>query len=103
MLNSKDHAAGARRVRWHSLQSDRPSSVGELAYIGGRLSCTLHPVLYDGHHMPRTAPGAKEVTHERIVEAAARAIRRSGYHGTTRAHILKEAGRTPRRLFAPLA
>ena len=36
----------------------------------------------------------KEVTHERIVEAAARAIRRSGYDGTSVADIMKEAGMT---------
>jgi TetR/AcrR family transcriptional repressor of nem operon len=36
----------------------------------------------------------KESTHERIVEAAARAIRRSGYNGTGVADIMKEAGLT---------
>jgi TetR/AcrR family transcriptional repressor of nem operon len=36
----------------------------------------------------------KEVTHERIVETAARAIRRSGYDGTSVADIMKEAGLT---------
>jgi TetR/AcrR family transcriptional regulator, transcriptional repressor for nem operon len=36
----------------------------------------------------------KEVTHARIVETAARAIRRSGYDGTGVADIMKEAGRT---------
>jgi TetR/AcrR family transcriptional repressor of nem operon len=44
--------------------------------------------------MKRTTPSAKEVTHERIVEAAARAIRRSGYDGTSVAGIMKEAGLT---------
>ena len=42
-------------------------------------------------------PGAlsrKEATHERIVEVAARAIRRSGYDGTGVADIMKEAGLT---------
>jgi AcrR family transcriptional regulator len=42
----------------------------------------------------RTTPGRKEVTHERIVETAARAIRRSGYDGTSVADIMKEAGLT---------
>lgn len=42
----------------------------------------------------RTANGRKEVTHERIVETAARAIRRSGYDGTSVADIMKEAGLT---------
>src|SRR5687768_14641138 len=36
----------------------------------------------------------KEITHERIVEAAARAIRRSGFDGTSVADIMKEAGLT---------
>src|SRR5438067_13271323 len=44
--------------------------------------------------MRRTAPGRKEATHERIVEAAARAIRRSGYNGTGVADIMKDAGLT---------
>jgi TetR/AcrR family transcriptional regulator, transcriptional repressor for nem operon len=37
---------------------------------------------------------AKEVTHERIVDAAARAIRRSGYNGTGVADIMKDVGLT---------
>jgi AcrR family transcriptional regulator len=37
---------------------------------------------------------AKEASHERIVSAAARAIRRSGYGGTGVADIMKEAGLT---------
>ena len=44
--------------------------------------------------MKRTAPSSKELTHERIVDAAARAIRRSGYHGTGVADIMKDAGLT---------
>ena len=36
----------------------------------------------------------KEVSHERIVDAAARALRRSGYAGTGVADIMKEAGLT---------
>ena len=39
-------------------------------------------------------PSRKELTHERIVTAAARAIRRSGYAGTGVADIMKEAGLT---------
>jgi TetR/AcrR family transcriptional regulator, transcriptional repressor for nem operon len=42
----------------------------------------------------RTALSRKEATHERIVETAARAIRRSGYGGTGVAEIMKEAGLT---------
>src|SRR4051812_32479704 len=50
--------------------------------------------LYDDRHMSvatssRTAPSRKEATHERIVGAAARAIRRSGYGGTGVADIMK--------------
>ena len=44
--------------------------------------------------MKRAASKSKEVTHERIVETAARAIRRSGYNGTSVADIMKEAGLT---------
>jgi AcrR family transcriptional regulator len=40
------------------------------------------------------ASSRKEATHERIVETAARAIRRSGYGGTGVANIMKEAGLT---------
>ena len=39
-------------------------------------------------------PNRKEETHERIVEVAARAIRRTGYSGTGVADIMKEAGLT---------
>ena len=49
---------------------------------------------YDGRHMRRAATRSKEATHARIVEAAARAIRRSGYDGTGVADIMKEAGLT---------
>src|SRR5438477_1497091 len=44
--------------------------------------------------MKRAASRSKEVTHDRIVEAAARAIRRSGYNGTGVADIMKDAGLT---------
>ena len=46
----------------------------------------------------RTA--AKEESHERIVQAAARAIRRSGYDGTGVADIMKEAGLTHGAFYA---
>ena len=42
----------------------------------------------------RSAPSRKEATHERILETAARAIRRSGYGGASVAEIMKEAGLT---------
>ena len=39
-------------------------------------------------------PSKKEVTHKRIVDAAARAIRRSGFEGVGVADVMKEAGLT---------
>jgi len=45
----------------------------------------------------------KEATHERIVEVAARAIRRSGYNGTGVADIMKEAGLTHGGFYAHFA
>jgi TetR/AcrR family transcriptional repressor of nem operon len=42
----------------------------------------------------RTTRGRKETSHERIVEAAARAIRRNGYGGAGVADIMKDAGLT---------
>lgn len=39
-------------------------------------------------------PGRKELSHERIVETAARAIRRAGFAGVSVADIMKEAGLT---------
>jgi len=44
--------------------------------------------------MKRAASRSKEATHDRIVEAAARAIRRTGYNGTGVADIMKDAGLT---------
>lgn len=52
----------------------------------------------DTKHNVRTA--AKEASHERIVSAAARAIRRSGYDGTGVADIMKEAGLTHGAFYA---
>jgi TetR/AcrR family transcriptional repressor of nem operon len=43
---------------------------------------------------------AKEASHERIVQAAARAIRRTGYDGTGVADIMKEAGLTHGAFYA---
>jgi AcrR family transcriptional regulator len=45
----------------------------------------------------------KEASHERIVDAAARAIRRSGYNGTGVADIMKEAGLTHGAFYAHFA
>ena len=44
--------------------------------------------------MKKTATRSKEASHDRIVDAASRAIRRSGYHGTGVADIMKAAGLT---------
>ena len=41
-----------------------------------------------------TKPGRKQLSHDRIVETAARAIRRAGYSGVGVADIMKEAGLT---------
>ena len=43
---------------------------------------------------PETRTSKKEITHERILDAAARAIRRSGYAGASVADVMKEAGLT---------
>ena len=64
--------------------------------------------VYDGHHMSsaakrRASPSRKEATHERIVEVAARAIRRSGYGGMGVADIMKEAGLTHGGFYAHFA
>jgi AcrR family transcriptional regulator len=50
-----------------------------------------------------TAPSRKEVTHERILEVAARAIRRSGYAGAGVASVMKEAGLTHGGFYAHFA
>jgi TetR/AcrR family transcriptional repressor of nem operon len=52
------------------------------------------------HMKPNARATAKEVTHERIVAVAARAIRRSGYDGTGVADIMKEAGLTHGAFYA---
>jgi TetR/AcrR family transcriptional regulator, transcriptional repressor for nem operon len=61
----------------------------------------------DGHHMSaatgRTAPSRKEVTHERIVAAAARATRRTGYDGTGVVDIMKAVGLTHGGFYAHFA
>lgn len=48
-------------------------------------------------------PSRKEQSHERIVEVAARAIRRSGYRGTGVADLMKEAGLTHGGFYAHFA
>ena len=51
----------------------------------------------------RPAASRREATHERIVEVASRAIRRSGYGGTGVADIMKEAGLTHGGFYAHFA
>ena len=58
-------------------------------------------VMRNAKHAVRTA--AKEASHERIVSAAARAIRRGGYDGTGVADIMKEAGLTHGAFYAHFA
>ena len=53
--------------------------------------------------MRKAAARSKEVTHDRIVDAAARAIRRSGYDGTGVADIMKAAGLTHGGFYAHFA
>lgn len=52
---------------------------------------------------PNVRTTAKEASHERIVSAAARAIRRSGYGGTGVADIMQEAGLTHGAFYAHFA
>jgi TetR/AcrR family transcriptional repressor of nem operon len=48
-----------------------------------------------GQIMPATAaPTKRELTHERILDAASRAIRRAGHTGASVAEVMKEAGLT---------
>jgi len=53
--------------------------------------------------MKRKQTRSKQATHDRIVEAAARAIRRSGYNGTGVADIMKDAGLTHGGFYAHFA
>ena len=50
-----------------------------------------------------TEPTRKQLSHDRIVEVAARAIRRTGYHGVGVADIMKEAGLTHGGFYAHFA
>ena len=53
--------------------------------------------------MDAAQPSRKQVTHERIVETAARAIRRAGFQGVGVADIMKEAGLTHGGFYAHFA
>jgi TetR/AcrR family transcriptional repressor of nem operon len=48
-------------------------------------------------------PGRKQLTHERIVETAARALRRGGFQGVGVADVMKEAGLTHGGFYAHFA
>lgn len=50
-----------------------------------------------------TSPSRKQITHDRIVETAARAIRRAGFDGIGVADIMKEAGLTHGGFYAHFA
>ena len=54
----------------------------------------LRVIFVQNHPMSRTPNSRKEETHERIVDAAARAIHRHGYAGVGVADVMKEAGLT---------
>src|SRR5215217_6802174 len=43
---------------------------------------------------PPASPSRKELTHERIVDTAARALRNGGFHGVGVADVMKQAGLT---------
>jgi AcrR family transcriptional regulator len=60
-------------------------------------------IIMQNRHSNRSTPSRKAATHERIVEVAARAIRRSGYSGTGVADIMKEAGLTHGGFYAHFA
>ncbi len=53
--------------------------------------------------MNSTAPSKKEQSHQRIVAAAARAMRRSGFKGVSVAEVMKEAGLTHGGFYAHFA
>ena len=53
--------------------------------------------------MTAAHPSKKEITHDRIVETAARAIRRGGFDGVGVADIMKEAGLTHGGFYAHFA
>lgn len=50
-----------------------------------------------------TSPSRKELTHDRIVDVAARALRRNGYAGVGVAEVMKEAGLTHGGFYAHFA
>ncbi|ABD68058.1 transcriptional regulator, TetR family [Rhodoferax ferrireducens T118] len=72
-----------------------------ISLLHAGINCCMMLVMRNSPSNIRTA--AKEASHERIVDAAARAIRRSGYDGTGVADIMKEAGLTHGAFYAHFA
>ena len=60
-------------------------------------------IMQNSSNKKPSAQSRKQATHERIVEVATRAIRRSGYAGTGVADIMKEAGLTHGGFYAHFA
>ncbi|WP_232540315.1 TetR/AcrR family transcriptional regulator [Azohydromonas aeria] len=61
-------------------------------------------IIFSGYTAPMDRqPTRKELTHARIVETAARAIRRAGFQGVGVADIMKEAGLTHGGFYAHFA
>ncbi len=63
----------------------------------------IMPIKSKPRSASRATQSRKQATHQRIVEVAARAIRRSGYSGTGVADIMKEAGLTHGGFYAHFA
>lgn len=60
-------------------------------------------LVYDDRHMKTSASRSKEATHQRIVDTAAREIRRRGYDGIGVAELMKLAGLTHGGFYAHFA
>lgn len=71
------------------------------AFIAFKISCDM--IIIMPKKSPLSRASTKETTHARIVDVAARAIRRSGYDGTGVADIMKEAGLTHGAFYAHFA
>ncbi len=67
-------------------------------HLRHRFTCYMMIIMRNSTINSRAA--AKEASHKRIVQAAARAIRRSGFDGTGVADIMKEAGLTHGAFYA---
>lgn len=60
-------------------------------------------IIHASLRLKRPAQSRKEATHERILDVASRAIRRSGYQGIGVADLMKEAGLTHGGFYAHFA